>query len=112
MFVHEPPSLVQRCHCRPYDVGDGDQLPFETLSVSPTVAEPLTAGRTVFDGPFFELTGSVESETAAVRPSALTAVTTTRSAWPTSDVTGVYVFEPAPLMSPQERPSDAHRCHW
>src|SRR5581483_4428721 len=112
MFVHPVPSDSQRCHWRPYDAGVGDQLPFDTRSVPPTTALPLTDGRTVFVGPLLPLTASVAPETADARPSAFTAVTTTRSACPTSVDAGVYVFDDAPVMSPHERPSEAQRCHW
>ncbi len=74
-------------------------------------AEPLTAGRTEFVGPFAESTGSVAPDVADACPSAFVAVTTTRSAWPTSPVTGLYDYEVALVMSPHPRPSDAQRCH-
>jgi len=112
MFSQLVPSLLQRCHCRENDDGVGDQLPFETRSVSPIAAVPLSAGLTVLVGPFAELTGSVGFDVAELRPSALIAVMTTRSAWPTSPVVGLYVFDVPAVMSPHARPSDAHRCHW
>jgi malate dehydrogenase (oxaloacetate-decarboxylating) len=112
MFTQLVPSLLHCCHCRENEDGVGDQLPFETVSVWPTTAEPLTDGRTEFVGPFAPLTGSVAAEVADALPSALAAVTVTRRAWPTSALPTEYVCEVAPLMSPHERPSDAHRCHW
>src|SRR5690348_12299961 len=84
MFTQLVPSLLHRCHCRVKDEGVGDQLPFETVSVPPMTALPVTVGRTEFVGPFAESTGSVAPEVADAWPSAFVAVTTTRSAWPTS----------------------------
>src|SRR6185437_1952598 len=112
MLVQFDVSESHCCHCRVNDVGVGDQLPFETRSVSPTVALPVTVGRTEFVGPFAELTGSVAADVADALPSVFDAVTTTRSVWPTSPVTGVYDFDVALVMSPHPRPSDAQRCHW
>ena len=89
MLPQPVPSLPHRCHCREYDVGAGVQLPFVTRSVSPTTAEPLNAGLTVFAGPSFDDTGSDASEVAVALPSVFDAVTATRSAWPTSPEVGV-----------------------
>jgi hypothetical protein len=111
MFAHDAPSELHRCHCRENDVGVGDQLPFETRSVSPTTGEPLTAGRTVLAGPFVPAITSLAAEVAGVLPSTFTAVTTTRKVWPTSPATGEYVLLVAPLMSPHALPSDVQRCH-
>src|SRR4051812_4246394 len=111
MFKQPLPSLPQRCHCRVKEAGDGDQLPLETVSCSPTTAVPVTAGLTVFDGPFFEPTTSVGSDDALAFPSAFVAVTTTRSARDTSPAAAVYVLSLAPVMSPQAVPSLAQRCH-
>jgi hypothetical protein len=84
MLTQLVPSLSHRCHWREYDDGVVDQLPFDTVSECPTTAEPLTAGRTELVGPLALPTGSVAADVADARPSAFAAVTTTRSACPTS----------------------------
>ena len=106
------PVELQRCHWNPNDVGVGDQVPRKTRSSSPTVAVPLTAGRTEFVGPDFEWTTSVASDVALLLPSVFDAVTSTRSVLPTSPATGEYVCFVAPVMSPHVLPSDAQRRHW
>src|SRR3954451_10198789 len=106
------PVEVQRCHWKPNEVGVGDQVPRETRISSPTVGVPLTAGLVPFVGPDFESTTSVASEFANALPSALPAVTTTRSVRPTSPAAGTYVCFVAPAMSAQVRPSEVHRRHW
>src|SRR5262249_58784035 len=78
------PDVLQRCHWNPNDVGVGDQVPRETCSSSPTVAVPLTAGRTEFFGPSFESTTSVASDVALFLPSVFDAVTSTPRVLPTS----------------------------
>jgi hypothetical protein len=112
MLTQPVTSVAHRCHWRVYDVGAGVQLPFETVSVSPTTGEPLTAGLTVFVGPFAEPITSVGADVADALPSAFVAVTTMRSAWPTSPDVGVYVLLVPAVMSPQPVPSEAQRCHW
>src|SRR5215208_4010632 len=104
-------SESQRCHCRVVEVGVGDHVPVVDCSSSPTVADPLSAGRTVLFGPLASEIGSVGCDAAVARPSALTAVTSTVSACPTSPCTGLYVFSVAPAMSPHAVPSIVHRCH-
>jgi hypothetical protein len=112
MFTHAAPAVSHRCHWRENEVGVGDHVPFETRSSSPTAAVPLSTGLTEFVGPDFASTTSLGSDGAPVLPSALPAVTTTRTAWPTSPVTSVYVFSVAPVMSPQPAPALLQRCHW
>src|SRR5579859_3538057 len=111
MFRQSVPVELHRCHCLVNDVGVGVQLPLLTCRASPTIAEPETAGLTVFVGPFVEPTTSVGSDVAEALPSAFDAVTTTRTAWPTSPLTSTYVLLVAPVMSPQPVPSLAHRRH-
>src|SRR5438874_6488612 len=105
MLTQAVPSAAQRCHCRENVEGVGDHVPFVTDSVPPTTAEPESAGRTEFDGPFFEPTTSVAADVADALPSELIAVTTTRTVWPTSPATSVYVLLVAAVMSPQPVPS-------
>jgi hypothetical protein len=112
MLTHPVTSVAHRCHCREYDDGAGVQLPFDTVSVSPTRGEPVTAGFTVFVGPFFDPMTSVGADVADALPSVFAAVTTTRSVWSTSPDVGTYVLVVPLVMSPQPVPSDAHRCHW
>jgi hypothetical protein len=106
------PDELHRCHWKPNDVGVGDQVPRDTRSSSPTVAEPLTAGRTELVGPDFESTTSVGSDVAVALPSVFDAVTATRSVLPTSVLPGEYVCFVAPVMSPQTLPSEEQRRHW
>jgi hypothetical protein len=49
MLVHDVDD-VQRCHWYVYEVGEFVQLPFETVSVWPTFAVPVTAGGVVLPG--------------------------------------------------------------
>ena len=44
------PLLLQRVHCRAYEVGLFDQLPVDPDSVWPTCAVPETAGNAVLAG--------------------------------------------------------------
>src|SRR5579862_8831835 len=111
MFRQSLPSAAQRCHWRENDDGVGDQVPLLTVNVSPTTAAPETAGLTVFVGPFLDATTSLAAELADALPSALIAATTTRTVWPTSPLTSMYVLLVALVMSPQPLPSLAHRCH-
>src|SRR3954452_22770006 len=112
MLRQSSPLASQRCQRRRNDVGVGVHVPFETVSSSPTRADPETAGRTVFLGPSFESTTSLGSEVADAFPSAFAAVTTTRSVWDWSAEPGVYVASVAPLISPHAVPSVAQRRHW
>ena len=112
MLTQAVPSAAQRCHWREDEDGVGDHVPFVTDSVPPTTAEPESAGRTEFAGPLFEPITSLAADVADALPSELTAVTTTRTVWPTSPATSVYVLLVAAVMSPQPVPSLAHRCHW
>ena len=89
MLRQSPPLVSQRCQRRRNDVGAGVHVPFETVSSSPTRAEPETAGLTVFFGPSFESTTSVGSEVADALPSAFAAVTSTRSVCASSAATAV-----------------------
>ena len=111
MLRQSPPLVSQRCHRRRNDVGVGVHVPFETVSSSPTRADPETAGRTVFLGPSFESTTSVGSDVAVPFPSVFDAVTSTRSVCASSAATAVYVDFVAPAMSPHAVPSVAQRRH-
>jgi hypothetical protein len=89
MLTQFEPSASHRCHCRANEEAAGDQLPLLTVSSWPTTADPVTTGRTVFDGPFREPTTSLAADVADALPSALVAVTTTRNVRPTSPDVGV-----------------------
>jgi hypothetical protein len=79
MFTQPVSSAAHRCHWREYDDAVGVQLPFDTLKLSPTTADPLNPGLTVLVGPFFEPITSLGTDVAEALPSALAAVTVTRT---------------------------------
>src|SRR3954454_21604605 len=88
------------------------QVPALTVRVLPTWAVPLTAGRRVAAGGA-GLTLALAAELAATVPSALVALTTTRSAWSTSSPVRRYVgaAAAAAAIAAQPVPSAAQRCH-
>src|SRR5215208_1214695 len=57
-------------------------------------------------------TTAVGVDVRAVDPSALVAVTRTRSVLPSSGFLSVYVFSLAPPIAAQLPPSLSQRCHW
>ena len=73
---------------------------------------PESAGAAVFTGAAGATTTALCSETAWAEPAELVAVTWTRSVWPTSPATSVYVALVAPPTLTQSPPADEQRRHW
>ena len=73
------------------------QVPVVAVNVCPTVAVPDTTGATVLTGTA-AATELVALELADALPALLLAVTTQRTALPTSAPTNVYVLLVAPLI--------------
>src|SRR6266508_847397 len=73
------PFVSQRCHWYANRFGAPAHVPLSAVSSSPTRAVPEMVGRAVFFGPELEETTAVGSDVALADPSALLAVTTTRT---------------------------------
>ncbi len=76
------------------DVGDSDQVPFDTDKICDTVAVPVTAGATEFTGK--PATRAVDGDQRDSDPVAFVAVTFTDTNLPASAATCVYVDAVAP----------------
>src|SRR5262249_51916657 len=106
------PPTSQRCHWNANERAPPVHVPGDAVSSSPTCAVPVMLGFAVFTGSFRDETRSVGFEPAVDWPSALDAVTITRSVWSEAAATGVYVLLCAPVISAQPVPLSLHRCHW
>jgi hypothetical protein len=62
------------------DVGDSDQVPFDTVNTCDTVAVPVTAGATVFTGK--PATKADDADQTVFAPSTLEAVTAATTNFP------------------------------
>ena len=80
--------------------------------VWPTCAVPEIVGRTVFRGADESEMIGLGCEFAVSLPSALDAVTSTRTVLPTSAEVSLYDFDVAPAMSAHAAPLLEQRCHW
>src|SRR3954452_19467535 len=111
MSLQFEPALSHCCHWYE-NVGPSAHTPGSAVSVSPTTGLPEIVGFEVFRGAAFPEITSLGFEIAVAEPSALRAVTCTRTVLPTSASVSLYVVFVWPAMSPQESPSRVHRCHW
>src|SRR5437868_4682778 len=101
MSAHKVVAGSQRRHWYPYAIEPAPvQPPVDAVSVAPARASPDTAGSAVLAGGGGS-TSSVGWEDAVPEPTAVEAVTATRSLVPTSALPATYVVEVAPASSEQ-----------
>src|SRR5947209_7249227 len=105
------PVPSQSCHWYAYEVGDPFQLPFDAVSVCPSVVVPEIVGGAVLVGAP-GCTTAVCCEVAWAEPAAFVSVTTTRTVVPTSPGPSAYVWAVAPWMFWQLLPAGSHDCPW
>ena len=106
--------MSHRCHVKKKVVGFADQLPAVAVSVSPPRSTPKIVGNDVFAGQSetgAAATAAVWSETAVAVPTAVVAVTDTRTVLPTSIHVAMYVCPVAVGTSVQVWPDASQRCH-
>src|SRR5262249_39099058 len=110
--VQPVPPGRQRCHWKANDLTPPVHVPGSAVSSSPTCAVPEMLGFAVFTGSAFDEIISVVFDSAVDWPSALEAVTTTRSVWSTSAEAAGYDRSCAPVPSAHPVPDEPQRCHW
>jgi hypothetical protein len=79
------------------DVGDSDQVPFDTVNTWETLFVPVTTGTTEFTGR--PVTAADDADQRLSDPVAFVAVTFTDTNLPASAATWVYVFAVASVIN-------------
>src|SRR5947209_2167607 len=105
------PVPSQSCHWYAYEVGDPFQLPFDAVSVCPSVVVPEIVGGAVLVGAP-GCTTAVCCEVAWAEPAAFGSVTSTRTVVPTSPWPSVSVHAALPGLLWQLLPAASQACHW
>jgi hypothetical protein len=82
------------------------------MSVYPTRPVPCIAGGSSIVGSPSPAIVAVAGEVSETVPLVASALTWTRSAWPTSPETSAWVEAVAPEMFSQPLPYWSQRCHW
>lgn len=115
LIIEQLAPLESQCfHWYAYEVGEPLQVPFDAVSVCPTVVVPVIAGAVEFVGADIgagAVTAVVARDVATEEPYLFDAVTVTRSVYPTFAVTGMYVEVVMPASAKQLLPDESQRSH-
>ncbi len=88
MAVYVDPPSLERCHWIVSVAAAGFQTPVLAINAEPRIAAPVSDGAVMFAGAPEAIDPTAADGVAALEPYAFVAVTSTRTLFPTSAVTG------------------------